>query len=46
MFAAGADAFLRAGCAFIRARIFAEENILELVHACVGEEQGRVVVRN
>ena len=46
MFAAGADAFLGVGGAGVGAFFLAEEDRLELVHAGVGEEQGRVVVRH
>ena len=41
--AAGADAFLRSCGARVVALFQAEEDVLELVHACVGEEQGGVV---
>ena len=46
MFAAGADAFLRGCSAFVVARFEAEEDVLELVHARVGEEQRGIVGRN
>ena len=42
--AAGADALLRAGRSHIVALLQAKEHILELVHACVGEEQGGVAL--
>ncbi len=42
-FAAGADAFLGGGGAGVVAFLVAEEDLFELVHACVGEEQGGVV---
>jgi hypothetical protein len=42
--AAGAHAFLRGGGAGVGALVEAEEDVLELVHACVGEQQGRVFV--
>ena len=45
VFAAGADAFLRGGGAGVVARFEALENLLELVHAGVGEEQSGVVGR-
>jgi hypothetical protein len=41
--AAGADAFLAGGCAVVVALLEAEENVLELVHAGVGEEQRGIV---
>ena len=41
--AAGADAFLRGGGAGVVALLGAEEDVLELVHAGVGEEQRGVV---
>ena len=41
--AAGADAFLRGGRAGVVALLGAEEEVLELVHARVGEEQRGVV---
>ncbi len=41
--AAGADAFLRSGGALVVALLDAEEDVFELVHACVGEEQRGVV---
>ncbi len=44
--AAGADALLRRGGAGVRALLGAEEDVLELVHAGVGEKQRRVIVRN
>ncbi len=45
MLAARADAFLRRRCAFIRARFKAREDVLELNHARIGKEQGRVIQR-
>jgi hypothetical protein len=42
--AAGADALLRGGGAVVVALLGAEEEVLELVHARVGEEQRGVVV--
>ena len=39
--AAGADALLAGGGAGVVAALGAEEDVLELVHAGVGEEQGR-----
>ena len=44
--AAGADALLRGGGAGVVALLGAEEDVLELVHAGVGEEQRGVVVRD
>jgi len=41
--AAGADTLLRAGGALVVALLDAEEDVLELVHAGVGEEQRRIV---
>src|SRR5436305_11991031 len=46
VFAAGAYAFLRGGGAVVIAFFEAEENVLELVHAGIGEEQGGVAVGN
>ena len=46
VFAAGAHAFLASGGAIVIAGFEAEENVLELVHPGVGEEQGGVVGRN
>ena len=43
MLAAGADAFLRGGGARVVALFQAKEDVLELVHAGVGEQQRRVV---
>src|ERR1700722_1757430 len=45
VFAPGADAFLAGGSAFVIALLETEENVLELVHARVGEKQGGIVVR-
>ena len=45
VFAAGADAFLGGGGAVVVAAFEAQENLLELVHAGVGEEQRGVVAR-
>jgi hypothetical protein len=44
--APGAHAFLRRRGAAVAALVEAEEHILELVHARVGEQQGRIVVRH
>src|SRR5882762_2755758 len=44
--AAGTDAFLRRGGARVVARLAAEEDVLELVHAGVREEQRRVAGRD
>ena len=44
--AAGAHAFLRRGGARVGTLVEAEEDVLELVHARVGEQQRRVVVRH
>ena len=41
--AAGADAFLAGGGAVVVALLEAEEDVLELVHAGVGEEQRGIV---
>jgi hypothetical protein len=46
VFAAGPDALLRVGHAGMLGGLGAEEDRLELVHAGVGEEQGRVFVRH
>ena len=43
--AAGAHAFLRGGGTGIGTLVEAEEHVLELVHARVGEQQGRVFMR-
>ena len=43
VFAAGADALLRIGGALVGPVAGAEEDVLELVHAGVGEQQRRVV---
>ena len=43
--AAGADAFLRRNGALIVALLVAEEDVLELVHPGVGEQQRRVICR-
>src|SRR5579862_1757761 len=43
--AAGANALLRVGRAPIGPRADAEEHVLELIHAGVGEQQRRIVVR-
>ena len=43
MLAAGADAFLGGGGAGVIAGFEALEDLFELVHACVGEEQRRVI---
>jgi hypothetical protein len=44
--AAGAHAFLRGRRAVVAALVEAEEDVLELVHPGVGEQQRRVVVRH
>ncbi len=44
--AAGADAFLAGGGAVVVALLEAEENVLELVHPGVGEEQRGIVLRD
>jgi hypothetical protein len=44
--AAGADAFLGGGGARIIALLEAQENILELVHPGVREEQGGIIRRD
>ena len=44
--AAGSHAALAAGGAHIRARLRAQERILELVHARIGEQQRGVVARH
>ena len=46
MLAAGADAFLRRGRTGIVALLRAKEQVLELVHSGVGEEQRRIVGRH
>ena len=46
MLAAGAHAFLRRGCPDIGALLLAGEDVLELHHAGIGEEQRRIVPRN
>ncbi len=43
--AAGPDALLRSGGAHVSPFFLAEEAVLELVHAGIGKEQGRIVVR-
>ncbi len=44
--AAGSDALLRIGRALVRPRACAEKYVFELIHAGVGEQQGRVVMRH
>ena len=44
--AAGADALLRVHGPRVRTRSATQEHVLELVHACVGEQQGGVVQRH
>ncbi len=44
--AAGAHAALHRGRARVRARIEAEEHILELHHSAVGQQHGRIVARH
>ncbi len=44
--AAGADALLRVGGTLVGPGAGAEEHVLELVHAGVGEQQRRIVVRH
>jgi len=46
MLAAGADAFLRGDGAGVIPGLGADEDVLELDHAGVGEHQRRVVARN
>src|SRR5262249_44606347 len=46
MLAAQAQAPLGIGCPRVGARLLAEEDVFELDHAGVGEQQGRVVVRD
>ena len=43
--AAGTHAALRGGGAFVRALLLAQKHILELDHAAVGEQQGRIIRR-
>lgn len=44
--ATGPHTFLRGGGAKVLPLLLAEEAVLELVHAGVGKEEGRVVVRD
>ncbi|MNT76580.1 hypothetical protein D3C72_2156060 [compost metagenome] len=44
--APGAHAALRRGGTRVRPRFLAREDVLELDHARIGEEQGRVVARD
>ncbi len=46
VFAAGTHALLAGGGAGVRALVETEKDVLELVHACVGKEQGRVAGRH
>jgi hypothetical protein len=46
VFSTRPNALLGAACPDIVAFFEAEENILELVHPCIGEEQRRVIVGN
>jgi len=46
VFAPGANAFLRRGGAHVVPFFTSEKNILELVHARIYEQQGRIVVRD
>jgi len=46
MLAAGPDALLRVDRPFVRPRAGAEEDVLELVHAGIGEQQRGVVMRH
>ena len=46
VFAAGADTFLRGGGASVVALFQAQENVLELVHSGVGEEQCGIAMGN
>ena len=46
MLAGNADNFLRIGGAGIGARANAQENILELVHAGIGEQKGLIPMRD
>ena len=46
VFAAGANAFLCCRGAVVVALFEAEEDVLELVHASVGEEQGGIAMRD
>ncbi len=46
VFAAGANAFLAGGGAVVVALLEAEENVLELVHSRIGEEQRGIVRRD
>ena len=43
VFAAGAHALLRGGRAHVVAFVAPEKSIFELIHPCVGKQQGRVV---
>ena len=45
VFSASADAFLAGGGAFVVALLEAEEDVLELIHARIGEEQRGIVMR-
>ncbi len=46
VFSAGADTFLASGGALVVALFEAKEDVLELIHARVGEEQRGIVVRD
>jgi len=46
MLAAGAHALLCGGRAVVGALVKAQEHVLELIHASIGKQQGRVIVRN
>lgn len=46
VFASSAHAFLDTGCTLVRGRAGFEKVVFEGHHACVGEEQGLVIVRD
>ncbi len=46
MFAAGADAFLGSGGFVVVALFEPKEDVFELVHPCIGEEEGGVAMGN
>ena len=44
--ATGSYAFLSVDGPRVRARALSEEDILELIHSCIGEQQCRILVRH
>ena len=46
VFPADAHAFLAGSCPLVGARFVPQEDILKLIHACISEQERRIVKRN